>query len=104
MCYYASFPLFLILSCQWGCATQHLALKPAPPVGQAPEVPTPPPPITDEQILGLQSPPDMIEDPESGQYAIAQVMQSFWKLRAKPPRTAGIFSISFPATGPSSTK
>ncbi len=81
--------LALILSCLWGCASQRQVLKPAPPSAvaaqpTAQETPVPPPPVlTDDQLLGLVRPPGMIQDPESGQYAIPQVMESFWKLRDK---------------------
>jgi zinc D-Ala-D-Ala carboxypeptidase len=73
----------LILGCLWGCAPQRAALKPVSPAGQGPVTQTPPPILSNDQILGLQSPPGMIEDPDSGQYVIAEVMRSFWKLRDK---------------------
>ncbi len=78
--------LALILSCLWGCAPQRQALKPsALPTAQATaqETPVPPPVLTDDQLLGLVLPPGMVQDPESGQYALPQVMESFWKLRDK---------------------
>jgi hypothetical protein len=42
-----------------------------------------PPILVEEQLLGLERPPGMIPDPESGHYAIPEVMQSYWKLKEK---------------------
>jgi hypothetical protein len=39
--------------------------------------------LEDAQLLGLERPPGMIEDPESGHYALPEVMQSYWKLKQK---------------------
>jgi len=77
------FSLFLVLGCLWGCAPQRETLKPSPPSKQGPESQIPPPVLSEDQLLGLESPPGMVQDPESGHYALPEVMRSFWKLRDK---------------------
>ena len=74
--------LTLILSCLWGCAPQRQGLKPTPPQ-QGPAAQIPAPVLSQDQILGLEKPPGLVEDPASGQSALPEVMQSFWKLRDK---------------------
>ncbi len=73
--------LGLALAFLWGCAPQRETLKPSNPPQQSPATLLPPPDLSQEQILGLLRPPNMVEDPSSGCSAQAQVMQSFWKLR-----------------------
>lgn len=48
----------------------------------ATDTPLPPPPVlTDIQLLGIQRPPGMIQDPESGHWALPAVMKAFWKFK-----------------------
>ncbi len=45
-----------------------------------------PPALTDRQILGLDHPPGLVQDPSTGQKAQAPVMEYFWKLKEKAHR------------------
>ncbi len=48
----------------------------------ATDTPLPPAPVlTDAQLLGIQRPPGMIEDPESGHEALPAVIHAFWKFK-----------------------
>ncbi len=77
--------IFLLSIPLWGCGSHRSVLKtskettPAPQPTVVPE----PPPLTDEQLLGLKHPEDMIEDPISHQVALPEVMHAFWKLKEK---------------------
>jgi LAS superfamily LD-carboxypeptidase LdcB len=70
------FTLLLALVTLMGCAVQSRVLKPgslsAPPV---------PPTLTDDQILGFKKPPGLIQDNETSQFAMKEVMEAYWKLR-----------------------
>jgi hypothetical protein len=65
--------LFLLVS----CAPQKALVKP-----ETGALPTPiPPPLTETQLLGFFHPEGMIQDPESGHYALPEVMKAYWKLK-----------------------
>ncbi len=76
--------LLLSLGCFWGCVPPRAVLKPSPtPVPTQPPPSLQPPVLSDNQLLGLQRPPDLIRDTDSDQYAQRAVMESFWKLKQK---------------------
>ena len=66
--------LFLV-----GCAPKKVIIIPA----ESPVPPPQPPTLTTSQLLGLKTPHGMISDPESGQFALKQVMESYWKLKGQ---------------------
>ena len=71
--------LFLLLSLLLGCAPKKVIVIPA----ESPVPPPQPPTLTTSQLLGLKTPHGMISDPESGQFALKQVMESYWKLKGQ---------------------
>jgi LAS superfamily LD-carboxypeptidase LdcB len=80
------------LLCAWlgltliGCAA-HRPNEPIDHSSPAEKVPFPTPPfLTDRQILGLDHPPGLVQDPSTGQKAQAAVMEYFWKLKEKAHR------------------
>lgn len=74
-------PFVVALSCL-SCAPRQ-ALQPSPAPTPSAAIPAQPPALSDEQLLGLVRPPGMIRDPDSGKYALPEVMQNFWKLKDK---------------------
>lgn len=61
----------------WGCAPKAVIVQPQP----APLPSSAPPPLTTGQLFGLRTPHGMITDPETGQYALKEVMEAYWKLK-----------------------
>ena len=76
-------PFLVLALVLGGCAPKRETLKLTPPQSQGPAAQVPPPVLSQDQILGLEKPPGLLQDPESGQSALPEVMQSFWKLRDK---------------------
>lgn len=74
--------LGLVLSGLCGCAPRQ-ALHPVTAGKPAQALPSNPPALEEDQLLGLERPPGMIQDPQTGQYALPEVMQSYWKLKEK---------------------
>ena len=63
----------------WGCAPKAIVVKPEP--SPALTAPSTTPPLTTGQLLGLHNPHGMISDPETGQFALKEVMEAYWKLK-----------------------
>lgn len=67
--------LSLVLSSLWGCAPRPLLIpESSRPASQ-------PPPLTEKHLLGLRTPRGMVNDAESSQFALKEVMESYWRLK-----------------------
>ena len=75
--------LLLLLGCFGGCASPRPLVKQA--VMTAPAVPSfpEPPALSEKELLGLRIPHGLVNDPESGQFALRDVMESYNQLREK---------------------
>lgn len=60
-----------------GCAERTLVIP------DTVHTPHEPPPLTEKQLLGLRTPRGLVNDSESSQYALRQVMESYWGLKEK---------------------
>ncbi len=72
--------LSLILCFFWGCAPNKIVFKETSSNSPAHQ---PVPPLTTDQLFGLRNPHGMISDPESGQYALREVMENYLSLKEK---------------------
>lgn len=78
--------LLAVLGGFWSCAAPRVSVKPSPSSAPPAVKLTPtvqPPVLTPDQLLGLKRPPGLVKDPDSGQYALPEVMDAFLKLRAR---------------------
>jgi zinc D-Ala-D-Ala carboxypeptidase len=77
--------LFLLLLIGLGisCAPRQMVVQQtASNKANATSIPIPVAPVLmNEQLLGLESPPGMIQDPESGHRALPAVMQAYWRFK-----------------------
>lgn len=70
--------LLLVSVCLWGCASRQTIVKPQP-IADIPAVPAPD--LTDNQLMGLHKLRGLWKDDASGQFALKEVMESYWKLK-----------------------
>lgn len=68
----------LVGTCLYGCAPSRAFRK--PPAFQAVPLPTPPV-LTDDQLMGLQKLRGLWKDEESGQFALKEVLEAYWKMK-----------------------
>ncbi|HUO56554.1 MAG TPA: D-alanyl-D-alanine carboxypeptidase family protein [bacterium] len=71
--------LLLLLA---ACAPKRPLVKPVPAVLPPPQ----PPPMTEKQLLGLRTPHGLVSDPDTGQYALKDVMEAYWAMKAEAAR------------------
>ncbi len=74
--------IILVLCCLWGCAPKTIITQPQIPAA-APAPAPEPPPLTQKELLGLWIPHGLVNDPDSGQYALHDVMEAYRRLREK---------------------
>jgi zinc D-Ala-D-Ala carboxypeptidase len=68
-----------------GCASHRAVTRTSPPTTKPFTPPVvseshPAPPLSDEQLLGFKRPEGMVQDNPSGEYALREVMESYWAL------------------------
>ena len=66
-----------------GCGSQKPTLRQTVPLAPAAPAFPEPPALTEKDLLGLKTPHGLVNDPESGQFALRDVMEAYQRLREK---------------------